>query len=237
MLFEEIEKAFVGLDRIGAMLRRVEQIGGGHLRVLATTPMAHGLVPRALALLREEAGPFEFSLRSVQRREMRAWVDAQQFDIALTTYPVDYPADATEKFADVRGVCVLPMAHPLAAKQSIAAEDLADAPFLSMPAETQARFRTDAVFERAGVRRNMAGEAQTAVLLCDLVAGGLGVSVVDPFSASVGRTGIVIRPFAPEIRFEFCVLYPLQRPRARLAEALGAMARHVAEDVARGATL
>ncbi|MCC7427386.1 MAG: LysR family transcriptional regulator [Alphaproteobacteria bacterium] len=234
-LFEEIEKAFSGLDRIGAMLRRVERIGGGHLRILATTPMAHGLLPRALALLRQEVGEFNVALRSVQRREMRAWVDAQQFDLALTTYPLDYPAAATERFADVPGVCVLPAGHRLAGRRSIRAEDLADESFVSMPAETQARFRTDAVFERAGIRRRMVGEAQTAVLICDLVAAGLGVSVVDPFSASVARAGTVCLPFAPAIRFEFCVLYPLQRPRARLAEALAAAARRVAVTMQGGA--
>jgi hypothetical protein len=45
------------------------------------------------------------------------------------------------------------------------------------------------------------------------------VSLVEPITAAefLGR-GLVARPFEPPIPFEFAVLYPSYRPRARLAE-------------------
>jgi len=57
-------------------------------------------------------------------------------------------------------------------------------------------------------------------VICDLVRRGLGVGVVDAFTAAdfAGR-GIVAVPFRPRIDFRLGILYPTHRPLSRVARA------------------
>jgi DNA-binding transcriptional LysR family regulator len=51
-----------------------------------------------------------------------------------------------------------------------------------------------------------------------MVSSGLGVAVVDPFSAREYATrGVVARPFEPAIQFQVAALYPAHRSLSPLA--------------------
>jgi DNA-binding transcriptional LysR family regulator len=213
-LFNEIERAYVGLDHITSFIQGMRR-SGGHLRLIATMPMAHGILPEAIARFRRTHSETVVVLKTVIRRDIQTWLDAQQFDIALTNFPVDYPSAATERLACANGVCVMPSAHPLVEKDIIHAADVAEEPFIAMAAETQHRLKVDRAFAEAGVQPNIIIEAQTGVIICELVAAGLGVSVVDPITARVVQKGLVSRPFLPAVQYEFRLLYPTQRARSR----------------------
>jgi DNA-binding transcriptional LysR family regulator len=229
-LLVEAEKVFAVLDRVASHLRPDEGAEAGHLRIIATTPLAHGVLPRALARFRSRHPNVGISLQVGVRRELRTLFDHQQFDIALSTYPLDYPDEASAILADPPAVCVLPLGHPLADRAVLAPADLVDEHFISMPLETGARQRIDALFHHLGLVRRRLSDAQNGVMICQLVAAGLGVSVVDPFSAKVFAAGLVRKPFQPLISYQFRFFFPLQRPRLPLAESLALVAREVARD-------
>lgn len=233
MLLEEVEHVFADLDRVASRLRADQGTVAEDLRVIATTPMAHGLLPQALSLLRAEYPDVSFSVQVVVRRELRTHFDYQQFDIALSTYPLDYPEEASQLLANVDAVCVLPQGHKLAARAVVTPADLVAEHFISMPLETSARQRIDALFHRRGLKRRHLSDAQNGIVICQLVAAGVGVSVVDPFSARSFAGRMEQRPFRPAIPYQFRVFFPLHRQRSPLAERLGVIAREVAEAMAR----
>lgn len=229
-LLVEVEKVFAVLDRVASHLRPDEGAEAGHLRIIATTPLAHGLLPKALARFRSRYPNVEISLQVGVRRELRTLFDHQQFDIALSTYPLDYPDEASAALADPAAVCVLPLGHRLAGRAILTPDDLVDEHFISMPLETGARQRIDALFQHQGLVRRRLSDAQNGVMICQLVAAGLGVSVVDPFSAKVFAADLLRKPFQPLISYQFRFFFPLQRPRLPLAESLALVAREVARD-------
>ncbi|MFT6581787.1 MAG: DNA-binding transcriptional LysR family regulator [Alphaproteobacteria bacterium] len=55
---------------------------------------------------------------------------------------------------------------------------------------------------------------------CAFVANGAGVSLVDPFTAGdfARRNDIIVRPFAPAIPYEFCLMTPRDQPLSLLAQ-------------------
>jgi DNA-binding transcriptional LysR family regulator len=232
LLLEEVEHVFAGLDRMASRLRADQGQAAEDLRIIATTPIAHGLLPQTLARLRAEVPDLRFSVQVVVRRELRTHFDHQQFDIALSTYPLDYPEEASQLLSKVNAVCVLPRGHALAARAAVAPRDLVDEPFISMPLETSARQRIDALFHRLGLKRRHMSDAQNGIVICQLVAAGVGVSVVDPYSARSFAGQLVQRPFRPAIPYQFRVFFPLQRQRSPLAERLAVIAREVAEAMA-----
>lgn len=228
-LFGEVQNTFAGLGRLYRVAEDIRLLRRGHLRLVVPTPLARGLLPRAIAEFRARHPEVTVTLDIAVRRELRNRVDAQQFDLAFATLPFDYTGAEIIPLVTVSGVCVLPSGHELADRKVIRAKDLLDAPFISLSPDTLARFEIDTVFEDASVRRNLAIETQNASSVCELVAAGLGVSVVDPFTAnSFTKMGIHVRPFRPAITYDYGLLYPAQRPLSQIAEAFAAIVRDCA---------
>ena len=232
-LLEEVEKTFAGLDKIASLLRSEEGASEAHLRIVATAPMAYGLLSSALKVLHVEYPEVTVEVKAVVRRELRSHIDAQQFDVALATYPLDYPDSASEMLTSADAVCVVPQGHLLASRSQIQPADLVDEHFISMPLETGARQKTDMIFQQMGYPRRLMSEGQNGTMICQMVASGLGVSVIDPFSALALDAGIVRIPFKPSIPYHFRVFFPLQRPRSPLALAFARIGREAAGQLLR----
>lgn len=214
-LYSEIERAYVGLDHIASVMQGIRR-SAGRLRLLATMPMAHGLLPEAVRRFRRGHGETAISLKTVIHRDIRPWLETQQFDLALTNMPLDYPASATEPLARTPAVCIMPPEHPLAAKTLVEPADIDGLPFVAMAPETQHRLKVDRALAQAGVRPDVVIEAQTGILICDFVAAGLGLSITDPFTArAAGAAGVICRPFAAAIAYEFGLLLPIQNAPSR----------------------
>src|SRR3546814_6931481 len=87
----------------------------------------------------------------------------------------------------------------LAARKTLAPEDLADARFVSLASEDAARGRIDRLFEQASVRRRIVVETQYSVTICNLVRNGVGVRLVNPLALEgLDRTGLTVVPFKPD---------------------------------------
>lgn len=231
LLFQETERAYTGLDRIADFIDNLDSFKTGQFDILASTPMGHTILPKALAEFKKLYPDVRTTFKIMVRREFSNWFGAQNFDLAISTFPIDYPMSVSEVFARTKGVCVMPAGHPLAGKRAVHARDLEGEPFISLVPETMSRFRTDQVFDAFGVRRNLVMEAQNSISICELVIEGVGVSIVDPFTAAkfAGKE-IAVRPFKPFVDYDFGFMFPLNRPVARIAEHFAAIVRTVAQD-------
>ncbi|MEQ8196044.1 MAG: LysR substrate-binding domain-containing protein [Rhodospirillales bacterium] len=229
LLFQETERAYTGLDRIADFIDNLDSFKTGQFDILASTPMGHTILPKALAEFKQQYPDVRTTFKIMVRREFSNWFSAQNFDLAVSTFPIDYPMSVSEVFAQTKGVCVMPVGHPLAEKRVVHARDLEGQPFVSLVPETMSRFRTDQVFDAFGVRRNMIMEAQNSLSICELAVAGIGVSVVDPFTAAMfTEKQLVARPFKPFIDYDFGFMFPLNRPVARIAEHFASIVRTVA---------
>jgi DNA-binding transcriptional LysR family regulator len=100
---------------------------------------------------------------------------------------------------------------------------------VSIGPTTPSTFRLDDVFSAAGVDRRIRVETPLSGIACGLVAAGVGVSVVDPFTASEYATrGVVACRFEPAIDFQIAALYPAGRTLSPIArEYVDGFARHI----------
>jgi DNA-binding transcriptional LysR family regulator len=104
-------------------------------------------------------------------------------------------------------------------------EDLHEVRFISFGREGRMRHIIDALFESRGVQPQLVVETFNSETVCSLAAQGLGVSIVEPFSAGNYADGLAVRRFLPAIPYEFKLLFPRFRPRSRLAEAFATFLR------------
>jgi DNA-binding transcriptional LysR family regulator len=90
--------------------------------------------------------------------------------------------------------------------------------FISFTSNNAIRQVTDQAFERAGVERRLVAETQYCAAMAELVAQGVGIGLIDPFTAAdfAGR-GVTAIAFEPKIPFHVGILYPSHRSLSRAA--------------------
>lgn len=227
-LMNESEDTLARLDKLDNALRNRPRFGAVKLRLVANTAMAFGVLPTAIARFRNSHKAITISTDIVVRRDNRRWINEQNFDLAVTMLPIEYAEEALQPLARVPAVCILPDSHPLANRAEIFPKDLDGVELVSLPPDNLTPARLNRLFQKEGLNMNLAVEAQTVVAVSSCVAEGLGVGVVDPFTAQRSQSfGVVMRPFISPIDYLFGVVFPLHKPRSDLTDQLVELVRTV----------
>jgi DNA-binding transcriptional LysR family regulator len=225
--YREAEKALAAVDQIVDIARDIRTLKGAHLRIVAPMLTAFGVLPAAVGAFRRAHPHTRVSLDIKDIRDIAGWVAEGPFDIGVTALPFEDARVECEPLATVPTVLVLPTRHPLAAKRVVEAKDLSGEPMI-LPLGNPPRAQVCAPLEAAGLKIESTIDASSALLVCQLVAQGLGVAVLDPFTFKVASSlGIVSRPLRPAPEFVFGLFFPRHRPRSPLVNAFVGAVRSV----------
>ena len=226
-LLAEASDVLDGMSRFVRTADELRHMRRGHLSIVASSPIARGLLPPALRTFREAHPNITVALETVPRRELARRLESQHFDLGFVALPCDYPDEGLLPIAGFNGMCILPPGHPMAAAEVVHLRDLHNEPLIGLPTSTVWRMRVDAAFDELGLSFAPVVEAQ--VEIGDLVRAGIGLAIVDPFTAQTAQiSGVIVRPLMPEITYEMAILFPVTRARSRLAQALAAQAQQTA---------
>ncbi len=220
-LFREVERAFVGLDTLRRVADNLRDFKSGHLRIVSLPALGLGFVPRVLRRFLDRHPMVTVSLQIESSSAAKEWVATGQVDLGLAADEVDTAGVEAEVFSAAPGVCVMSSKHGLARQPAIAARDLRGEPFLSLAPEDAARLRIEQALRRAGVTVRPVVDTQYAATICNLARSGIGVGIVNPFSAADmrGFADLAVRPFRPAIQFRTFLMRPPHRPMTMIAEA------------------
>jgi DNA-binding transcriptional LysR family regulator len=198
----------------------------GFLRVAALPALANGYLPRLTGHFLKDRPNLNLSLFGVISPIVVDWVNNNQCDVGFAEVPIAHEGVPSRRLPAVARVAVLPEGHRLAEKAVLGPRDFEGETFVSLTAGSTGRHLVDQAFHRDGVRRILRIETALSEIICGLVSSGIGVSISDPFTAREfeGR-GVVVRPFAPRIEFEFAAVFPPQRSPSPVALDLVAAMR------------
>lgn len=215
--FKEVEASYVGLDRLARAAYNIATFRPGHLQIVSVSSVAIGLLPRAIARFRDRYGDVTIAVEINTYEGAIGRVIAGQCDLGFAVVPGERPEVRIAPLVTVDGVCVLPRGHPLEGKPVIHAADLAGQPFVSLGDQFPSRPRIDATFQRGGIDRGLVVETEAGSVAAAFVKEGVGVTVIDPFSArALADARSVVRPFRPAVPFVYSTITPFDQPKARL---------------------
>jgi DNA-binding transcriptional LysR family regulator len=199
VLYEEVERAFVGLDRIGHAAQQIRAMRRGSLRVAGSPAVALDLLPAVVAQFVQTHPGIDVTLLAHSASTVVDMVASGQCDVGFIAEAIPHPAVRPERLTDAPMRCILPLAHRLAKKRVLKPADLKDEPFVSFPHSFEARAAIDRVFVEHGVQRRMHVEAQLSQTIVALVENGAGVALIDPVTAAYAKNRVAVRPFEPTI--------------------------------------
>lgn len=204
------------IDQVMATARDIRTLQSGALRIISMPALAHGLLTNTITNIYNRFRQIKISVEMGTRQDVEKGVERAQFDFGVATLPIDQRSIDVETLFSANGVCVLPPDHALAKKDRILASDLEGVSFISLNPGFLLRYQTDELFGRLGIRRVLSTEVASTLLATNLVAKGLGVSIVHPFIASAYGGSVVSRPFEPPIRYEYGLLFPAGQTRSQI---------------------
>ncbi len=209
ILYEEIKRSYFGLEKIVRTAENLKFKRAGQLRIVGVPALALSFVPEVIHDFVRERPNLSIIVHSYGTYELGDMVRTRHYDLGLTQVPVDSVGLEMGPMLRARCVCILPPAHPLAEKETINVEDLRGENFISLSEISTTRLQTDLIFEKNRVPRRMDIEVIYSAMACSFVARGMGVSIIEPFTAKeFVNCGGIARPFEPMIDFPFALAWP-----------------------------
>ena len=208
--YRETEKILSNLEDLPRIVREIKEGGTRTLRIVALARLANSLVSPALARFVKEHPGQRFSVDVRGHRDIEQWVAGRHYDIAVAlTKPCNHPAVIQRPFFDTDAMAMIPRGHPLEAADAVSARQMAEHDIIALASGLRPRLQMEEIFQAAGVELNCKIETTSSVLACQMVAEGLGVTIIDRLTAlAVDTSRFCLRPLAPRYRLQFVLLFP-----------------------------
>jgi DNA-binding transcriptional LysR family regulator len=231
LLYDEVERTFSSVDKIREIARDIRMANAGELTIASFPLLAMGFLPDAITAFSELHPRTRISLGVQMSPRVAELAASQQIDIGFGELPYqasgfDRPGVETELFASVPHLLAIPAGHRLAGRASASPADLAGEKFISLTRSTVGRLIVDRLFELTGVERERLIETQITALVARFVTRGMGVGLIDPFTAHDFRdAGLIAIPFEPAVEMRIALMHPTHRPLTRIASEFIAFLR------------
>lgn len=231
-LQEEVERSFVGLERIAATAASLRDFAEGRLALACLPALSQALLPQAVRRFIAAQPRAGVSIRAQESPLLERELSEQRHDLGLTERREAPPATRSRLLLEADEVAVLPAGHPLLARARLTPQDFAAQPFISFAPADPYRQIVDALFAEAGVTRQLALEADSAAACCALVRQGLGVAIVNPLTAlEWSGAGLQLRPLTMRVPFSVALVEPTLRVEHPLRGAFVAALEEVAGEL------
>jgi DNA-binding transcriptional LysR family regulator len=237
LLYEDVEHVLTGLHRIQ---KRAGEIGRGEsrpLRIAATSALAAGLVPVALAQPDIAGAAQTIQLRSLPPEQVVHEVLSGAVDIGVASLPLEHRGVVVHWIGQSACVAALRDDDPLARHDRLPLAACEGRRIVTMQNPYRLRRRLDHAFAQADVAPAGLIETNSSMNALTAVRAGLGISVLEPVTAyGMPLTGVAIRPIDADIPYFFGVIsrdaIALPPAAATLIDALAVAARAVLPDFA-----
>jgi DNA-binding transcriptional LysR family regulator len=228
MLFDEVQRAYVGLERIRKTASRIRHFNQGQVSIACLPAFSHALLPRACQQFLQRFPGVNVKITPHESPQLEEALSTQRYHLGLTEGRALALGTVSEALLTLDIVCVLPSAHPLAHRPEkvITPQDLEEQDFVYLAACDPYRQEVDHLFNQLGIARRMVVETMSAGAVCEMVSLGVGVAIVNPLTAlSYVGLGLKIRRFSYSIPYAVNLVRPQFRSEGSLVASFVEMLR------------
>ena len=208
-------------DRVYALreaARNLKRGAEGMLRVSALPSLALDALPTAVARFLRTHPNVKFDLQTVHHDDLLRKLYERETDVAIA-YQVPSAAPIDHRWLGEGELVVLYREQDMpGAASRIKLEDLRGQRFISLAASGPIGQLFTQELQRLGIELEEVVSARTFYIATALVRQGVGMTVVDSFTAMASLApGLSMRPLKPPLTFDIHAMYLVNRPPAALA--------------------
>jgi len=234
-LYAEIDRVFAGLRQVEHAIESIHRDDKKQLKVGVFQALSGSFISKVTKNFLKYHPDVWLNVHTRDSPILADWLSSQQIDVGLISRQIDHPLVERDVLIEYPLMCVLPLSHPLCAKQEISILDLNEEAFIAFieTESTATRRQVDALFQQYDVRPRNVIEASTALTVCEMVAEGLGVSLVHPLFADSVKERVAFRRFSPKTPFGFQLCRNLSSQNVQLVNDFIREAKRVADETSR----
>lgn len=220
MLLEEVERSYIGLERINSVAQSIRRFEHGQLSVACLPLFSQTLLPKVCKHFQQQHVGIGLSIAAQESPLLEESLSAQRYDLGLTEGEHVPRGTQGELLFCSDMVCILPEGHSLLSRPRLVMEDFRGVDFINFSGLDIYRQTLDEHFRQAGVERHTVIETTNAASVCAMVRQQLGVAIINPLTAveESGR-GLAIRPINVSIPYRVMLIRPDYRPSSIFVDA------------------
>lgn len=190
----------------------------GLIRIVATPPLAHSVIPQALQAFRRRNSKVRVVLDVTSIGTIADNIEKSISELGFGLGAVDHESMISEVFFSKPLVCVFRKGLALEKKAVVTPADLRPYPLISLDRANRLGFAVREAFKSVDEEFNFAVEVRYSNTACSIAETGVGVAIVDQLSAYLGGyKDLEVRPFEPVTPISAFVMQSRNRPLSRMA--------------------
>ena len=209
--FGAVEESFLGFDKLEYLAEQIRTKQPKQLKISCTPSLASSLLPLVLLEHRKYHPDERVIIYTDNIAPLITKLQSNSIDIAIGLEFPDLIGVNSENIGSARFVFAAHKDHPLAKKDIITAEDLAGETVLSVISDKQPNYwnKISESLESVGSSLKRTIDIDAAHTGYSMIAAGMAVGVIEPFSARVwcGRD-VITRRFEPLVSYTYDLAYP-----------------------------
>ncbi len=208
-LYDQVLSVYSGLDHLERFAEDMKHNRHGEVSVGAMPLIAQRWLPRVIGSFLKQHPQVSMALPVRSTRWVAAAVAARRLDLGVGLTYLEEPG--IDRFPLMRApvVCAATADHPATDHEVVTPSILQNEFVVTLNNFDRWRLSIERVFDQEETRPRRIVDTFTTHVACELALNGVGVALVDAMTALDYRdSGLVFRPFAPEIGFDICIMTP-----------------------------
>lgn len=212
LFYDEIQKYFRNIQKLVHTAADIRALARGQLRLGSFIALAIAVTPAVVKRFHRAHPQMHVSCTTAQSRQIVDLVASRFADLGIVDPIAVTNAVRIERRWQFRCVCALPPGHKLSGSETISATQLAGESVIGLEREFLSRYAPGAKLHDV-IASQLRIQVHQSIAACALVAEGVGLAIVDPFTAMhCEPRGIVVRSLAVTIPFEMCIVSSPEAP-------------------------
>lgn len=218
LLYDEIQKYFRNLQKLAHTAADIRALAHGQLRLGSFIALSIAITPAVIKEFNRAHPQIHISCTTAQSRQIVDLIASRFADLGIVDPIAVTDAVRIERRWQFRCVCAIPTGHSLAESDGISVSQLAGENVIGLEREFLSRYVPGARLYEA-LASQLRIQVHQSIAACALVAEGVGVAIVDPFTAMhCAPRGITVRPLEATIPFEMCIISSPEAPLSVAAQ-------------------
>ena len=214
MLYEDVEKHFIGLKELKQTAESIRTSQKGQLRIIAMPGVVNLMLPKVMLSFWQRYPDINVEIESLPRIEILNRINSRHHDIGIANLPIDSSETQIHTSFDTKLHCVMNESHPLASKKLVHIKDLDRQDLVLYPLETFIRHQIENILEKNGVKCRIKLSARSTSDIYQFVKYGIGISLIFPFDKFENETipGLVFKPINVDFTITTGIITSRRKP-------------------------
>jgi len=225
-LYGDVERLYGEIERVRRVSESLRHKGAGRLRVAATPSLANPLLVPAVRRFCARHPETQVQVLTHHTSEIVGALLANQIDVGFAFEPPRHEAITSEPVAAGRMLLAVPRPQPLPSggrRGVVAIRKLMDRPFIGYDDDSSLGLLVRQTLARHALEPHSTLEVQTYSLALALVDAGLGMTLLDQYTAlSANPANVALHDVQPELPFEIQMLRATHRGASSLVDDMRA---------------